>query len=215
MNQSKNKSPRRTKAIVACLALLAVGTGGVVASGAYFTDQISISGNVLKAAKVFLGAPDATTEPNTNTNLTMNDVLPLSTAQVDTLATTRTLKLINKGTVPVEWKVVASDPSTGGDADAVMAGSLQIQTKLDSGAWSGAMSLTDFKKSGLKSAASTTLAVNDTATILIRAYLPKETDNLTQEKSATFNLKLRAIQIGLGAEIDDDANYLVLTNGHS
>lgn len=213
MNQSKNKKPRRTKVIVASLALLAVGTGGVLASGAYFTDQISITGNVLKAAKVFLGAPDAT-EPATNTNLSMNDVLPLSTAQVETLATTRTLKLINKGTVPVEWKVVATNPDTGADTDVTMAGSLRIQTKLNAAGWSEPITLTQFKIDGIKSAVGANLAVDGTATILIRAYLPKETGNLTQEKSSTFNLKLRAIQIGLGAEIDDDANYLVLTNGH-
>ncbi|NUU49218.1 hypothetical protein HP444_00025, partial [Curtobacterium luteum] len=87
MNSTATKSKlSKKKILVASIALLSIGFGGTIATGAWFTDSKTVAANQLTAGTVILGnlADDATS----TTPLNFTNVIPVAASDVATKAQT-------------------------------------------------------------------------------------------------------------------------------
>lgn len=186
MSTTKSSFSKK-KVLVASIALLTMGLGGTVATGAYFTDSKTVSSNQLSSGTVIIGnlGDDATsTAP-----LTFSNVLPVADSDVATKAKTFNINVRNNGTASIDWKAAVS--STSSD----FAKQVNIQYSTDGGTnWSTKVTADALSSISIPSASS--LAANGTAVIKFRAWLPAATDNTAQGKTLTFTLSVNAIQAG-------------------
>ncbi len=173
--------------LVASLALLTMGLGGSIATGAYFTDTKTVTSNELTAGTVLLGNiadNSASTAPVTFTN-----VLPVAANDVATKAQTFNINVRNTGTASIDWAAVITLTSSD------FAKQVNVQYSVDNGStWSTATTLDALN--GTKISSSAPLASAGTSVIKFRAWLPSGTDNSAQGKSIAFALNVNAIQAG-------------------
>lgn len=181
------RSFSKKKALVASLALLTMGLGGTVATGAYFTADKSVTSNTLAAGTVVIG--NLGDDASSTAPLTFSNVLPVADSDVSTKAKTFNINVRNNGTAAIDWKAAVSSTSSE------FAKQVNIQYSTDNGAtWSTAKTADALSSVSISSASS--LAANGTAVIKFRAWLPANTDNSAQNKTLAFTLTVNAIQAG-------------------
>ncbi len=186
----------RKKLIIASLALMSVGLGGSIATGAYFTDTKTVSSNQLTAGTVILGGTDYGNVA-TSTPVTFTNVLPIAESDIATAKASQFITVVrNRGTSAMDW--AASISLTSSD----FAKQVKVQYKIGSGSWSSidndswSSETTLDALNGTKITSSTPLSSMGSQTISWRAWLPSTTDNSAQGKTVSFDLKLSAIQAG-------------------
>lgn len=178
----------KRKTFVAAVALLSIGLAGSVASGAYFTDSKTVSSNELSSGTVVLYGTDWG-DSMTSTPVTFTNVLPIADADIPTgKASQFTTVIRNRGTAAIDW--TASLSLTSSD----FAKQVYVQYKINNGDWADPITLDALN--GKKIASSAALSASGTGYINWRAWLPSTTGNSAQGKTASFTLKLDAIQAG-------------------
>ncbi|WP_295824464.1 hypothetical protein [uncultured Microbacterium sp.] len=202
---------RKRTALVAAVALLAIGAGGVAVSGAYFTDQKSIESNSVATSTVKLGPIDGS---DGTTKLTVTDLLPLPKDDSKTIAdSAKTFQVVvsNTGKATIDWAAaifLTSAPGTNDKPSA--ADALYISYSTDGSTWSTGVTLASLLSSKQSGLSGTDLASGASKTIFFRAWLPSTTSNTYQGTSVTFTLRVRAIQTGTAGGINDDLNFVTL-----
>ncbi|MDQ1176605.1 hypothetical protein [Microbacterium sp. SORGH_AS_0421] len=181
------RSFSKKKVLVASLALLTMGLGGTVATGAYFTADKTVSSNTLASGTVVIG--NIGDDSSSVAPLSFTNVLPVADADVATKAKTFNINVRNNGTAAIDWKAVVSSTSSE------FAKQVNVQYSTDNGTtWSTARTADALSSVSIPSTAS--LAASGTAVIKFRAWLPAATDNTAQNKTLTFTLTVNAIQAG-------------------
>ncbi|MBM7803388.1 hypothetical protein JOE58_002639 [Curtobacterium luteum] len=194
MNSTATKSKlSKKKILVASIALLSIGFGGTIATGAWFTDSKTVAANQLTAGTVILGnlADDATS----TTPLNFTNVIPVAASDVATKAQTFNINVRNVGTADIDWTAkLTPDVSTA--ASTAFAKQVFVQASTDGGStWSTAQSISDF--SGNTIASTSKIVANGSSVIQLRAWLPSTTDNTAQGQTLKFTLEVDAIQAGV------------------
>jgi predicted ribosomally synthesized peptide with SipW-like signal peptide len=184
VSSTENKNKKK-KAIVASVALLAVGFGGAAMSGAYFTDQVVVADNTFKAGTVQIERGGTNTEP-----FTFDNVLPIATGTEDTNAETAEITFANVGTADVDWAFALEEATPTGLGSTNIADIMEVQYSLDG------TNFSDAELDGNYIVVPTELASGDTADITFRAWLPQTAGNVYQAEATTFNITARAIQAG-------------------
>ncbi len=183
---SKSRVSKK-KVLVASLALLTMGLGGSIATGAYFTDTKTVTNNKLTAGTVLLGGTDFG-NINTSTPVTFSNVLPVADKDVTSKAQSFVVAVRNNGTASIDWNGVVSLTSSD------FAKQVKVQYKTEQGAWSTSTTLDALN--GTKITSGTSILAGSSDSIQFRAWLPAETDNSAQAKTVSFTLTVNAIQAG-------------------
>lgn len=171
---------RSRRVVLAVIALLGVGSGGLATTAAYFTATQTLEGNTITAATVTLGPVGA--EGKETTPLAFSNMIPLSPK-------TASVTVRNTGSVAVDW-VAVLEP-----ADTTVAAKFQIQHSLDNGTtWSTAANAGTLANTTVASSAA--LQPGGSTTALLRLVVPDNGDNSAQGQTLTFALKASAIQAG-------------------
>ncbi len=191
----------KRKALIASLALLAIGAGGVAVSGAYFTNQQTLTANTLSAGTVQLG----NVGDNGTTALAFNNILPVADANVATQAQTFNINVRNTGTAAIDWAATPILTSNASAAATALAGAVNISYSTDGTTWSTAQTLSALAASPT-TITGTNLASGSTTKIQVRAWLPATTGNSVQGNSLSFDLRVRAIQTGAPG-LSTDSNF--------
>lgn len=198
----------KKKAMVAAALIACVGFSGVVVSGAYFTDEVSSTGNTASAGTVYLGPIGATD----NTPVTFSNILP-STPENGRVTT---INVRNIGTAAINWAATLNLPASTTADQRAFAGQLNIQTSIDGGVtWSAATTLAAYTTAATAGSVTSTAALPapvgttpSAAPIQLRMWLPTTTLNTYQGKSLTFNVRVRAIQSDAGAgQLTTESNF--------
>ncbi|GEB45715.1 hypothetical protein MTE01_16600 [Microbacterium testaceum] len=177
----------KKKVLVASIALLTMGLGGTVATGAYFTADKTVASNTLAAGTVAIG--NIGDDASSTAPLTFSNVLPVADSDVAAKAKTFNINVRNNGTAAIDWKAAVS--STSSD----FAKQVNVQYSTDGGTtWSNKTTADALSSVSIPSSSS--LAASGTAVIKFRAWLPASTDNSAQNKTLTFTLSVNAIQAG-------------------
>lgn len=201
---------RKRTALVAAVALLAIGGGGVAVSGAYFTDQKSIESNSVATSTVKLGDIKGNGF-GSSTALSVTDLLPLPDDSPTTVASSaKAFSVIvnNTGAATIDWAAsIIQTSAAGTNANPTAAEALFVSYSTDGGTnWSTGVSLSSLATS-MKTTPITGkgLKANDTQEIKFLAWLPSTTSNTYQGTSAKFTLRVRAIQTGV--DVTKDSNF--------
>ncbi|WP_279365739.1 hypothetical protein [Microbacterium testaceum] len=186
MSTTKSSFSKK-KVLVASIALLTMGLGGTVATGAYFTADKTVASNTLASGTVVIG--NVGDDASSTAPLTFSNVLPVADSDVATKAKTFNINVRNNGTAAIDWKAAVS--STSSD----FAKQVNVQYSTDGGTtWSNKTTADALSSVSIPSSSS--LAASGTAVIKFRAWLPSSTDNSAQNKTLTFTLSVNAIQAG-------------------
>jgi hypothetical protein len=171
---------RTRRVLLAVIALLGVGSGGLATTAAYFTATQELENNAITAATVTLGPVGA--DGNETAPVTFDNIIPLSPKTVS-------VTVRNTGSVAVDW-VAVLEP-----ADTVVAAKFQIQHSLDNGTtWSTAGNAGTLANTSVASSAA--LRPGGTTTVLLRLVVPDNGDNSAQGQTLKFLLKASAVQAG-------------------
>lgn len=203
----KNKRMKRKQALMAALALVCIGTGGLVGSGAYFTDQKAIPSNTLQAARVELGAIGITD----NSLVTTKNLLPLTNAvatAADSQSSLITVNVKNTSNVAIGW--AASINGVTGNATTFLP-KIQLQWHVGAGAWSTPTTLDAFGALTTSAITGTGLVAGDTTVVEIRLWLKDDSATSLQGLLTTYNVRVRAMQNYAPLDgVNEDGNYAVL-----
>jgi predicted ribosomally synthesized peptide with SipW-like signal peptide len=188
----KTKRIQRTQAIMAALALLFIGTGGLVGSGAYFTDQTTIRANSFTSSTIalrYIGDTD-------NSDFTTKNLLPLTEAAATTGANPQasliTVNVVNVGKSAFGW--AASIKNITG-ATSTLVPAVQLQWRIDSGTWSPTTTLDAFGAITSSPINGTGLAPAATPVVVqIRLWLKPDAVTSLQSLKASYVVRVRAMQ---------------------
>jgi hypothetical protein len=196
----------KRKALLAAGLVMTIGLTGLSVSGAYFTDQVTVTGNTATAATVKLGPTgDTTSVPIVAANL-----LPMTSTEADSKGYLATINVKNAGDTAIDWAVKLSYPTTPAATtdQQAFAGVVNIKPAID-GTASTAATLNTLATQTTPTLTGTNLAVGATAKVTLRMYLPETTATTFQGRSVPFTVRVRAIQAGAPTvQRDTDANYV-------
>jgi predicted ribosomally synthesized peptide with SipW-like signal peptide len=184
VSTTENKNKKK-KAVIASVALLAVGFGGAAISGAYFTDQVVAEDNTLKAGTVQIERGGTNTDA-----FVFDNVLPIADGTEDDNAEKKAITFANVGTADVDWAFSLEQATTPAVGATNIADIMEVEYSLDG---------TTFEPATLDGSYVVVpgeLASEGTADITFRAWLPQTAGNIYQAEETTFNITARAIQAG-------------------
>ncbi|KTR87554.1 hypothetical protein NS220_17640 [Microbacterium testaceum] len=194
-----NTTTRGTKRKVALAAgaLVLVGVGGTLASGAWFTDQQKMSGNELSAATVVI-------DPLTTGGATKIEVSNLLPSADSTGGKQGSITIKNSGTAKLLW---AADLDPGTPTKAGFLDAVQIEFRQGGdGNWSVPTSLSSAATVLQKGASA--LDEGSSTTLDYRVSLPSTAANDLQGASVTFDVVVKAIQADApDSTFDDDTQF--------
>ncbi|MFI8631281.1 hypothetical protein ACIGEP_01625 [Microbacterium sp. NPDC077663] len=174
--RSRRPGKRTLLASAAVLAALTLGAGGFWATGAFFTDEETVTGNSVSTGSLTIGE-------TIKTPLTVSGMLPGQTADP-----AEVLTFENTGTTAFTYTVTLDNVAPGADAPAGLPG--WIPVTITSGGQAATGTLAAPPEVTVAS-----LAEDTAAAVTVEVGLSDDADNTAQGKSVTFDVAVTAEQI--------------------
>lgn len=189
--------PKLSRWVLAATAILSTLTGtAVVATGAYFTNQTSVSANssLPAAVKVSLKNGSATSPTWTATGM-----LPLSAADAAVVTSAAKgvivpIQVSNDGSVPSDWSLTVKPVVT--NPVSTLTPYVRIALSTDGGqSWSVPVALDATVSASVASTAA--LAAGGSASLAMRFFLDASTPNSLKDSSVSYTISAKVIQAGI------------------